>query len=204
MVTEDLSIFRRRARTWLAASMPRRAEEDEGEATTADAELAQVARARELQRLLFDGGFAGISVAEKYGGRGLTAAHEQAFDEEATGYAVPLLFRVPTLGILLPTLLAHATEEQKERHVPNTRSGAEMWVQLLSEPSGGSDLAGLLTRATNDGDAFVVHGQKVWSTGAHYVDYGLCLARTDRDVPKHRGLTMFIVALRTPGVTAVP
>src|SRR3954471_12128960 len=155
MVTEDLSIFRRRARTWLAASMPRRAEEDEGEATTADAELAQVARARELQRLLFDGGFSGIAVAEKYGGRGLTAAHEQAFNEEAIGYTIPLLFRVPTLGIILPTLLAHGSEAQKVRHAPNILSGVEMWVQLLSEPSGGSDLAGLLTLATRDGDTFV-------------------------------------------------
>jgi alkylation response protein AidB-like acyl-CoA dehydrogenase len=204
MVTEDVTTFRQRARTWLVANMPRRADEAEAYASTPEAELAQVARARQLQRLLFDGGFAGISVAERYGGRGLTAAHEQAFNEEATGYAVPLLFRVPTLGIILPTLLAHATEEQKERHVPNILSGAEMWVQLLSEPSGGSDLAGLLTRATSDGDTFVVHGQKVWSTGAHYVDYGLCLARTDPEVPKHRGLTMFIVPLRSPGVTAVP
>src|SRR4051794_21730238 len=204
MVTEALDDFRLRARQWLAESMPRRADEPELEATTLEAELAEVKRARELQRRVFDGGFAGITAPVAYGGQGLSAMHERVFNEEATAYALPMLFRVPTLGIILPTLLAHGSDEQKRRYVPNILSGDEMWVQLLSEPSGGSDLAGLLTRATNDGDTYVIRGQKVWSTGAHYVDFGLCLARTDPDVPKHRGLTMFVVPLRAEGVTAVP
>jgi alkylation response protein AidB-like acyl-CoA dehydrogenase len=108
---------------------------------------------------------------------------------------------VPTFGILAATLLDHGTHEQKARHLPAILRGDEVWVQLLSEPSGGSDLAGCLTRADRDGDVFVLNGSKIWSSGAVDADYAMCLARTNWDVPKHRGLTMFILALHQPGVT---
>ena len=109
-----------------------------------------------------------------------------------------------THGIVLPTLLAHASEEQKRAWIPKILSGEEIWVQLLSEPAAGSDLAGLLTRATRDGDTWVLNGTKVWSSGAMSADFGICLARTDWDAPKHRGLTWFKVPLRDPGVTVRP
>ncbi len=113
---------------------------------------------------------------------------------------MPTVFNVPTLSILAATLLDFGTEEQKKRHIPAILRGDELWVQFLSEPSGGSDLAGLVTRATRDGDVFILNGSKIWSTGAHKCDYAMCLARTNWQVPKHRGLTMFIMKIHQPGV----
>jgi alkylation response protein AidB-like acyl-CoA dehydrogenase len=113
---------------------------------------------------------------------------------------MPILFNVPTFGILAATLLDFGTEEQKLRHIPAILEGRELWVQFLSEPSGGSDLAGLVTRATRDGDVFILNGSKIWSSGAHRADYALCLARTDFHAPKHRGLTCFIVKIHQPGI----
>jgi alkylation response protein AidB-like acyl-CoA dehydrogenase len=191
---EDVETFRARARTWLAERMPRR----EGRREMAQDE--RVARNRELQRTLFDGGFAGIVFPTEYGGQGLTPQHQRAFTEESAPYEMPLLFNVPTLGILAPTLLEFGSEEQKQRHLPAILRGDELWVQFLSEPSGGSDLAGCITRATQDGDVWVLNGSKIWSSGAYWCDWAMCLARTNWDVPKHRGLTMFIVKIHQPGI----
>jgi alkylation response protein AidB-like acyl-CoA dehydrogenase len=113
---------------------------------------------------------------------------------------MPTVFNVPTLSILAPTLLEFGTEEQKRRHLPAILRGEELWVQFLSEPSGGSDLAGLVTRATRDGDVFVLRGSKIWSSGAFRSDYAMCLARTAGDLPKHQGLTMFILKIHQPGI----
>jgi alkylation response protein AidB-like acyl-CoA dehydrogenase len=113
---------------------------------------------------------------------------------------MPTLFNVPTLSILAPTLLDFGTEEQKLRHIPAILRGEELWVQFLSEPSGGSDLAGLVTQATRDGDVFVMNGSKIWSSGAFRSDYAMCLVRTDAHVPKHQGLTMLIVKIHQPGI----
>ena len=114
---------------------------------------------------------------------------------------MPFSFNVPTFGILAATLLDFGTHEQKLRHIPAILKGEELWVQFLSEPSGGSDLAGCLTRADRDGDVFILNGSKIWSSGAAESDYAMCLARTNWDVPKHRGLTMFILKIHQPGVT---
>ena len=124
--------------------------------------------------------------------------------EESSGYTVPAPGGIATgvtIGIIVPTLLQHASEEQKRAWIPKMLSGEEIWVQLLSEPGAGSDLAGLLTRATRDGDTWVLNGNKVWSSGALVADYGICLARTDWDAPKHKGLTWFKVPLDDPAVT---
>ncbi len=126
--------------------------------------------------------------------------HQRAFTQESLPYQMPTLFNVPTLSILAATLLEFGTEEQKLRHIPAILSGDELWVQFLSEPSGGSDLAGLVTRATRDGDMFVLNGSKIWSSGAFRSDYAMCLTRTNWQVPKHRGLTMFIMKIHQPGV----
>ncbi|HSS11821.1 MAG TPA: acyl-CoA dehydrogenase family protein, partial [Acidimicrobiales bacterium] len=107
-------------------------------------------------------------------------------------------------NVVLPTMLAHASPEVRQRFIPPMLRGEEIWCQFLSEPSGGSDLAGLLTTATRDGDTWVINGQKVWTTGANHSDYAVCLARTDPEVPKHAGLTMFAVPVRGHGVTVVP
>jgi alkylation response protein AidB-like acyl-CoA dehydrogenase len=114
---------------------------------------------------------------------------------------MPYALNVPTFGILAATLIDCGTHEQKARHLPAILKGDELWVQFLSEPSGGSDLAGCLTRADRDGDVFVLNGSKIWSSGAAEADYAMILARTNWDVPKHRGLTMFILKIHQPGVT---
>ena len=196
---EPVDVFAARARAWLAENMSpelggvRRDEGEEGDRRFA-------ARARQLQRRLWDGGFAGIAFPAAYGGLGLTPEHQRAFTAEAAPYEMPRLFNVPTLGILAATLLDCGTEEQKRRHLPAILRGEELWVQFLSEPSGGSDLAGCLTRATRDGDVWILNGSKIWSSGAHRSDYAMILARTDWDAPKHRGLTMFIMPVHQPGV----
>ncbi len=157
-------------------------------------------RARELQRTLFDGGFAGLCFPKEYGGQGLTRAHQIAFTQETAPYEMPVTLNIPTFSILAPTLLDFGTEEQKRAHLPKMISGEEIWVQFLSEPSGGSDLASLVTRATRDGDVFILNGSKIWSSGAFRCDYAMCLARTDWHAPKHRGLTMFIIKIHQPGI----
>ncbi len=194
----ELETFRLAARAWLADHMPRLPAGTDNWHMTVQDEMAVEARA--LQRTLFDGGYAGICYPVEYGGRGLTRAHQRAFTQESVGYRMPTTFNVPTLTILAPTILDFGTEEQKLRHIPAILAGEELWVQFLSEPSGGSDLAGLVTTATRDGDVFSLNGSKIWSSGAFRADYALCLARTDASVPKHQGLTMFILKIHQPGI----
>lgn len=195
---EDLEQFRLRARAWLAESLPLLPEGYDNHRLALEDEPGE--RARRLQRLLFDGGFAGICFPREYGGRGLSRAHQRAFSRESLPYQMPTVFNIPTFSILAPTLLDFGTEEQKRRHIPAMLRGDELWVQFLSEPSGGSDLAGVITRATRDGDVFVLNGSKIWSSGAFRSDYSLCLVRTDWQAPKHRGLTMLIVRIHQPGI----
>jgi alkylation response protein AidB-like acyl-CoA dehydrogenase len=196
--TEDVEAFRLRARAWLADYMPRLAEGQNNSQLMAIDEMGT--RARELQRILFDGGFAGLCFPKEYGGQGLTRAHQIAFTQETAPYEMPVTLNIPTFSILAPTLLDFGTEEQKLAHLPKMISGEEIWVQFLSEPSGGSDLASLVTRATRDGDVFMLNGSKIWSSGAFRCDYAMCLARTDWHAPKHRGLTMLIIKIHQPGI----
>jgi alkylation response protein AidB-like acyl-CoA dehydrogenase len=194
---EELEAFRLRARAFLAGSMPRLSGRSNFDLMRDDEDGE---RARQLQKILFDGGFAGLCFPRAYGGQGLSRAHQTVFNQEAAPYEMPVLFNVPTFGIMAATLIDFGTEEQKTRHLPAILEGIELWVQFLSEPSGGSDLAGLVTRATRDGDVFILNGSKIWSSGAHRADYALCLARTDFHAPKHRGLTCFIVKIHQPGI----
>ena len=201
---EDVESFRRRARAWIGENLgPARPESQMGMlggGVSEEDELAFVAHDRDLQRRLFDAGFAGICVPVAYGGQGLSPAHQRAFNEELAGYEHASRVQVPTMTPCLAVLLDFGTEEQKQRHVPAILKGEEIWMQLLSEPSGGSDVAGALTSAVRDGDEWILNGSKVWTTGAWWSDWGLCLARTNWDVPKHRGLTVFILPLHQENV----
>jgi alkylation response protein AidB-like acyl-CoA dehydrogenase len=204
-MTDDLDRYRSTMRAWLEANLPRRSGTDLRAAHDFDPEALAAEKAR--QRETYEAGYVGITVPVEYGGQGLTGAHQRIWVEESAAYAVPApggIASAVTLGIILPTLLAHASEEQKRAWIPKILSGEELWVQLLSEPGAGSDLAGLLTRATRDGDVWVINGTKVWSSGAMSADFGVCLARTDWDAPKHRGLTWFKVPLHDPRVTVRP
>ncbi len=198
---EDVESFRLRARAWLADSMPRLNPDEDGSMEAVFARGDAIwPRARELQRMLYDGGFAGICFPREYGGLGLTRAHQQAFNEECAGYEMPLALNTPTFSICGATVLDMASEEQKQQHLPAIIRGDEVMVQFLSEPRGGSDLAGVTTRATRDGDVFILSGSKIWSSGAYAADYALCLTRTDWDAPKHRGMTMFLLKVHQPGI----
>ena len=196
---ETVAEFRSRAGAWLAANMP---PFDRGKAALLERdELASWKRARELQKTLYEGGFAGICFPREYGGLGLGYEYKKAFDAEAINYETPLLLNVPSFAICCATILDMGSEEQKRTHIQAALRGDEVLVQLLSEPSGGSDLAGVITRADRRDGRWIINGAKTWSTWAFAADYGLCLARTNWDAPKHEGLTMFLVPLRHPGIT---
>jgi alkylation response protein AidB-like acyl-CoA dehydrogenase len=199
VIAESVEEFRSRARAWLADNMPRL---DPAEAALLERdEVASWQRARRLQKTLYDGGFAGICFPREYGGLGLSYKYKKAFDVESLAYETPILLNVPSFAICCATLLDMGSEEQKRTHIRAALRGDEVLVQLLSEPSGGSDLAGVITRAERRDGRWIINGAKTWSTWAFAADYGLCLARTDWDVPKHDGLTMFLVPLRHPGIT---
>jgi alkylation response protein AidB-like acyl-CoA dehydrogenase len=188
----DLEAFRQKVRAWLAehaAEFP------------ADGELVD---SRPFRAALWDAGLLGITLDRAYGGQGLSTEHQNVFAEEAGRYRLPPVGEPVTTGICAPTLLDFGSEEQKQRHLPRMIRGDEVWTQLLSEPGAGSDLAGLQTKAVLDGEEYVLNGQKVWTSGAHLSDYAMCVARTNWDVPKHSGLSMFVVDLRAPGVTVRP
>ena len=167
-------------------------------------EQAWVKACREWQHTKYEGGYAGISWPERWGGRGGTLMEEIIFAEEeenfdvATGGGFLLTF-----GMVAPTIMTHGTAEQQQ-HLARILRGEEVWCQLFSEPGAGSDLAAVRTRAELSGNEWVVTGQKVWTSGAHYADWGYLLARSDPDVPKHEGLTAFIMPMDTPGITVRP
>jgi alkylation response protein AidB-like acyl-CoA dehydrogenase len=187
-----MSQFRERARKWLAANAR----------SFPDGDQYEVARA--VQGEMHAAGFAGINVPREYGGQGLTDAERRAWDEEAQAYQIPTHPLGIGLGMVVPILLDLGTEEQKRRYVPPLVRGEWLGCQLFSEPGAGSDVASLATRAVPDGDGWVINGQKVWTSHAHQADVGILLARTNRDVPKHQGITMFVVDMLAPGVTVRP
>lgn len=197
--TESVQEFATRARAWLAENMPRI--DPDNPPFSVRAEMSSWERAKELQKKLHEGGFAGICFPREYGGLGLDFAYQKAFNAESRCYEMPLILNVPTFTICAATILDMGSEDQKRERISAAIRGDEILVQLLSEPNGGSDLAGVITRADRKGDAWVINGAKTWSTSAFAGDYGLMLARTDWTVPKHEGLTMFLVPLDSPGIT---
>ena len=195
--------FRSRARAWLAANATRRATDDEAEAAT-KGQAAVLAEQKAFQAKLYDAGFAGITWPKEYGGQGLTSAEQIAWSQESRDYDLPN--GVFFIGISMPgnTLVELGTPEQNKRYLPKMLRGEEIWCQLFSEPGAGSDVASLQTSAVRDGDEWVINGQKVWTSGAQYSDFGAILARTDPAQPKHNGISMFIVDMHAPGVTVRP
>ena len=199
---ESIEEFRARVRAWLPANLERRAaapdEDVHGE--------AHLAAHRQIQRRLADGGLAGLTWPARYGGAGLDARYEAAFLDEAREYQLPDfgILSITTFGACVPTMLDHAGEDFLGRHVPAVLRGEELWCQFFSEPAAGSDLAGVRTRATRDGDGWRLTGAKIWSSLAQSADWAMCLARTDFDVPKHRGLTWFALPTSAAGLTIRP
>ncbi len=203
----DEAEFRRDVISFLEASAPATSGARwRNQMTISDeAELhAYIASCQVWQKVKFETGWAGITWPGEFGGRGGTAIQAGIFaEEEQKRVSATGVFAVG-IGMAGPTIMAHGTPQQKERFLPPMLRGDEIWCQLFSEPAAGSDLGGLRTTAVRDGDEYVVNGQKVWNSGAHYSDWGILLTRTDWDAPKHRGITYFLVDMRTPGIDARP
>ena len=193
--TPEEARFREEAASWLAENAP-----------TDDAfhALTPLEQAKVWQKQKYDAGWACIGWAPEFGGRGASAIEEVIWRQEESQYDLPASFFLIGQGMIGPTLVAWASDEDKARFLPPLASGEEVWCQLFSEPAGGSDLAALRTRAERDGDDWVINGQKIWTSGAHYSDYGVIVVRTDPTVPKHRGLSYFYVDMKALGVEVKP
>ncbi len=206
--TPEEAEFRAHVRAWMEANAPdeqlREFVDAERCADRAASATRMLQASQVWQKRKAENGWACLSWPVEYGGRGATPIQRVIFDQEEGRYGtLSWLFRVGH-HIAGPTLIAYASDEQKTRLLPAIASGEEVWCQLFSEPAAGSDLGGLRTRALRDGDDWIVDGQKVWTTGAHISDYGLLLARTDPTIPKHKGLTMFFLDMKSPGVEVRP
>ena len=193
--TPEEARFREESSAWLAENAPT----DDTFRTMSPLEQAKV-----WQKRKYDDGWACIGWAPEFGGRGASAIEEVIWRQEESQYDLPANFFLIGQGMIGPTLMAWANDQDKARFLPPLASGEEVWCQLFSEPAGGSDLAALRTRAERDGDDWVINGQKIWTSGAHYSDYGVIVVRTDPNVPKHKGLSYFYVDMKAPGVEIKP
>ena len=202
--TPEEAAFRTEAVTWLEANSTRLPEDApprvQGERTTP----AMVAEAQAWQKKKADAGWACITWPKEYGGRAATPIQNVIWNEEQAKFETPEDIFSIGIGMCGPTILAHGTDEQKERWIPRLLSGEDVWCQLFSEPSAGSDLAGLRSTAVKDGDEWVINGQKIWTTGAHFCEWGILVVRTDPTVVKHAGLSFFVVNMKAPGVEIRP
>ena len=217
MIDVELDTFTKAATAFLDANLPRKEATKafvwgEGsdnvsmfEEKSREAEHEMVATAKEWRTKKFDAGFGWITGPKEFGGAGLTAAHERAYAAAETNFKVPnqSIFTIG-LGMVAPTVLAHGTPEAKEKFLRAMWRADIVGCQLFSEPGAGSDLASVQTKAERDGDEWVVTGQKVWTSGAHYSDIGEIICRTDPSLPKHKGLTAFLVDMQVPGVEIRP
>jgi alkylation response protein AidB-like acyl-CoA dehydrogenase len=192
--------FRETARAWLKANAPKPVTGRGSSIRHADL----MAEAKAWQAKKASAGYAQITWPKEWGGGGGTPIQSVIFGQEEQKLGVAYGFFTIGLGMCVPTVMAFADQETKQRFVGPALRGEEIWCQLFSEPAGGSDVAGLRTRAVKDGDEWVINGQKVWTTGAHYSDYGIVLTRTNPDVPKHKGLTMFWIDMHDPAVDVRP
>ena len=193
--TPEEARFREEAATWLADNAPN---------DDAFRALTPLEQAKRWQKQKYDAGWACIGWAPEFGGRGASPIEEVIWRQEESQYDLPANFFLIGQGMIAPTLMAWARDEDKARYLPPLASGEEVWCQLFSEPAGGSDLAALRTRAERDGDEWVINGQKIWTSGAHFSDYGVIVVRTDPTVPKHKGLSYFYVDMKAPGVEIKP
>jgi alkylation response protein AidB-like acyl-CoA dehydrogenase len=200
-LTPEQEALRRRVRTWLTANIP-----DDWKKFG----LSEVPRPeayeflRKWQKTLFDAGFIGLTWPKESGGQGLTFVEEMVVHEEMALQKAPPVLNILGVGMAGPTIIAYGSEEQKKRYPSKILSCEEIWCQGYSEPNSGSDLASLQTRAVKDGEYWVINGQKVWTSLAHIADWMMLLARTDPAAPKHKGITYFLLDMKSPGVTVKP
>ncbi len=193
--TPEEAQFRAEAKAWLEANVPSAAEL-EG--------LGYIERCKLWQKRKYDAGWACIRWPKAFGGRDASAIEQVILNQEESRFDVPTGVFGIGQGMAAPTLMAWGTEDAHKRYLPKLASGEEIWCQLFSEPAGGSDLAALRTKAEKDGDEWVINGQKIWTSGAHYSDFGILVVRTDPTVPKHKGLSYFYLDMKSPGIEIKP
>jgi len=193
--------FRKEAREFLETNI----HAAPGDLSESAGEWEQALAARKRwQQVLFDNGFAAITWPTAHGGRGLGPVEQIIWNQECNRVRAPSSVNIVGIGMAGPALIEHGSDDQRDRYLSKILSGEEIWCQLFSEPDAGSDLAAVATKAERVGDEWVVSGQKVWSSGAHFSRRAILLARTDTSVPKHKGMTFFALDMQSPGVTVRP
>lgn len=200
-LTPEEQQFRDELRSWLQQNVP---PPWDGKVDVEEENREYFEFLRGWQRRVFDGGWAGISWPKEYGGRGVSVIQQAIFHEEWARANAPTLINALGLSLIGPTIIVYGTEEQKKRHLPRILAADEIWCQGFSEPNSGSDVASLGTKAVRDGDDFIVNGQKIWTSLAHFSDWCLLLVRTDANVPKHKGITALLVDMHSEGVSVRP
>ncbi|MBS0532328.1 MAG: acyl-CoA dehydrogenase [Proteobacteria bacterium] len=205
--TPQEAAFRAEARKWVEANAPKELHDELSQSSLGrirlkNKDMVEVGKA--WQKKKAEAGWACLSWPKDYGGRGASPIEKVIWQQEEGVYGkLTQPFQIGE-GMCGPTVMAFGSEASKRDRLPKLASGEEIWCQLFSEPAGGSDVAGLRTRAEKKGDEWVVNGQKIWTSGAHYSDWGLLITRTDPNVPKHKGLTMFYLNMKSPGVEVKP
>ncbi|ABD87752.1 acyl-CoA dehydrogenase [Rhodopseudomonas palustris] len=205
--TPQEAAFRAEAKAWIAANAPTQYEAQLRKASLGRLVLdgttaLEVAKA--WQKKKAEAGWACLHWPKECGGRGATPIERVIWQQEEGAFGKLSFLFIIGHGMCGPTMMAYASEEQKRHYLPALASGEQIWCQLFSEPAGGSDVAGLRTRAERDGSDWIINGQKIWTSGAHYSDYGILITRTDPSVPKHKGLTMFFLDMKSQGVEVRP
>ena len=200
--TAEEAKFRKEAGDWLSANATLK--DDEVSNYPGMGEDDALALAKKWAAKLYESGWACLHWPKEYGGRGSTPIERVIWGQEASKFRIPGGFFEIGQGMAGPVLMMYANEEQKKRYLPPMAKGEEVWCQLFSEPAAGSDLAGLKTKAVLDGDTWTINGQKIWTSGAHYCDYGILVTRSDPSAQKHKGLTYFFLDMKSPGVEVRP
>lgn len=198
--TPEIAAYRAKAKAFLREHAP----QFSGEARQALCPAQDLDLGRKWQALKAAHGYAAITMPKDYGGGGGTDLQKVVFSQEEAKYDFPTAYFSISMGMPVPIMNAHATPEQKRDLLPRAISGEQIWCQLFSEPAAGSDLAALRLTARREGDHWVLNGQKLWTSWAHYADWGIIVARHDANLPKHKGLTYFFVSMKAPGVTVRP
>ena len=200
--TPDQAKFRATCREWLEINQLLKKDQSNphGEAPLEN----KLKKVKEWQKKKYDAGWAMLHWPKEYGGREATPIERIIWGQEEAKFNVPGGIFEIGLGMCGPVMMQYATEEQKNRYLAPMAEGKEIWCQLFSEPSAGSDVAGLRSKAEKDGNEWVINGQKVWTSGAHYSDFGILVVRHDPDIAKHKGLTFFFVDMKSPGITVKP
>ena len=196
--------FRAKCRAWLEANAELKTKKTNSAKNMNLGNKSLLEAAAEWQKKKYDAGWAMIHWPKEFGGIGATPIERIIWAQEESKFNVPKGVYEIGLGMAGPVMMEYATDEQKERYLPPMAEGKEIWCQLFSEPSAGSDVAGLRSKAVQDGENWIVNGQKVWTSGAHFSDFGILVVRHDPGLEKHKGLTFFFVDMKSPGIEVKP